>query len=64
MSKDGTFYTVNLNAKKSRKVYFTAYADMEACLNKILELQGFGKQSRLAQYKIIKTTVEASVGNS
>ena len=44
---------MNLVVKKSRKVYFTTYERMLACLNRIIELQGFGK-SRKAQYETLE----------
>ena len=44
---------MNLVVKKSRKVYFTTYERMLACLNRIIELQGFGK-SRKSQYETLE----------
>lgn len=61
MSKDDKNYckskrhfALNIIQQKKRKVYFTQYEDMQQCLSKILELQGFDISRRFLQYKLME----------
>ena len=47
------FFAMNLLIKKSRKIYFTTHEQLLNCMNRIIELQGFGKL-RKNQYEILE----------
>ena len=63
LCKDRSFYTLNFVAKKSRKVYFTTFSEMRACIEEIIRLQGF-KNGRLSQYEVVKKMVTRAASSS